>query len=62
MQVVASILIWLQRCHRVVSHLERVVVLAIAAVVALLVEIALATAPRAVKPVHAEVRAVAHAE
>lgn len=58
MQVVASILIWLQRCHRVVSHLERVVVLVIAAVVALLVEIALATALLAVKLVHA----VAHAE
>ena len=45
-----------------VSHLVRVVVLVIAAAVSLLAEIALATAPRAVKPVHAVVRAVAHAE
>ena len=53
MQAVASILTWLQLCHRVVSHLERVVVLVIAAAVALLAEIALGTAPLAVKPVHA---------
>ena len=53
MQAVASILTWLQLCHRVVSHLERVVVLVIAAVVALLAETALGTVPLAVKPVHA---------
>ena len=44
-----------------VSHLVRVV-LVIAAAVSLLAETALGTAPRAVKPVHAVVRAVAHAE
>ena len=61
--MVRSILTWLQRCHKVVSHLERVVLVTAAVVVllaetalvvALLAETALVIVPLPVKPVHVE--------